>query len=118
MVDFSVVELRWSLVEKQSSCPTLAPRLILPRNFKILKSSSKRSLSEQLMENYHIQRSEFSAQQQLLFTGTSSCRAPATIQQDPDGFPLTHPLPPTTATDHLIPKTEIFQHHQRIITGD
>ncbi|GBN89853.1 Retrovirus-related Pol polyprotein from transposon RE2 [Araneus ventricosus] len=48
----------------------------------------------------------------------SSCSAPATIPQDPDGFPRTHPLPPTTETDNLIPRTEIIQHHQRNITGD
>ncbi|GBO16952.1 hypothetical protein AVEN_115738-1, partial [Araneus ventricosus] len=61
--------------------------------------------------------SEFSAQQQLLFTGISSCSAPATTPQEPDGLPPTHPLPPTTAADYLIPRTEI-QHHQRTITGD
>ncbi|GBN23744.1 hypothetical protein AVEN_224657-1 [Araneus ventricosus] len=87
-----------------------------------MKSSSKRhatSLSEQLTVKYHIQRSEFSAQQQLLFTGASSCCAPATIPQDPDRLPPTHPLPPTTAAaDHLIPRTETIQHHQRSITGD
>ncbi|GBN26566.1 hypothetical protein AVEN_207972-1, partial [Araneus ventricosus] len=38
----------------------------------------------QVKKNYHIQRYEFSQQQQLLFTGTSSCSAPATIPQDPD----------------------------------
>ncbi|GBM42851.1 putative RNA-directed DNA polymerase from transposon BS [Araneus ventricosus] len=88
---------------------------------KILKSSSKRhitSLSEQLTVKYHIQRSEFSAQQQLLFTGTSFCSAPATIPQDPDGLPPTRPLPPTTAADHLISRTEMIRHHQRTITGD
>ncbi|GBO15927.1 hypothetical protein AVEN_1977-1, partial [Araneus ventricosus] len=55
------------------------PRPILPKNFKILKSSSKQhvtSLSEQLAVKYHIRSSEFSEQQQLLFTGTSSCSAP------------------------------------------
>ncbi|GBM38251.1 hypothetical protein AVEN_47344-1 [Araneus ventricosus] len=76
------------------------------------------SLSEQLIVKYHIQRSEFSAQQQLLFTGTSSCSDPAKIPQDPDGLPPTHPLPQTTAADHLISRTEIIQHHQRTITGD
>ncbi|GBN98908.1 hypothetical protein AVEN_274721-1 [Araneus ventricosus] len=103
------------------SSETLAPRSILRRNLKILKSSSKRhvtSLSEQLSLKYHIQRSDFSAQQQLLFTGTSSCSASATIPQDPDGLPPTHPLPPTTAADHLIPRTETIQHHQSTITGD
>ncbi|GBO09352.1 hypothetical protein AVEN_250338-1 [Araneus ventricosus] len=101
----------------------LKPRVVssfFPKNFKILKSSSKRhvtSLSEQLTKNYHIQRYEFSQQQQLLFTGTSSCIAPATIPQDPDGLPPTQPLPPTTAADHLIPRTEIIQHQQRTITG-
>ncbi|GBL57332.1 hypothetical protein AVEN_245788-1 [Araneus ventricosus] len=50
--------------------------------------------------------------------GTSSCSAPTTTPQDPDGLPPTHPLPPTTAADHLIPRTEIIQHHQRAITGD
>ncbi|GBN50175.1 hypothetical protein AVEN_1955-1, partial [Araneus ventricosus] len=39
-------------------------------------------------------------------TGTSFCSAPATIPQDPDGLPPTHPLPPTTAADHLIPRNE------------
>ncbi|GBN96295.1 hypothetical protein AVEN_198413-2-1, partial [Araneus ventricosus] len=91
-------------------------------NFKIQKISSKRhvtSLSEQLTVKYHIQRSKFSAQQQLLFTGTSSCSALATIPQDPDGLPPPHTLPPPIAADdHLIPRTETIQHHQRIITGD
>ncbi|GBN39841.1 hypothetical protein AVEN_103908-1 [Araneus ventricosus] len=100
---------------------TLAPRPILLRNFKILKSSSKRyvtSLSEQLTVKYNIRGSEFSAQQQLLITGTNSCSAPATVPQDPDGLPPTHPLSPTTAADNLIPRTEMIQHHQRTITGD
>ncbi|GBN90320.1 hypothetical protein AVEN_82543-1 [Araneus ventricosus] len=100
---------------------TLDPRPIFPRNFKVLKSIAKRhatSVSEQLTENYHIQRYEFSQQQQLLFICTSSCSAPATIALDPDGLPPTHPLPPTTAADHLIPRTEIIQHHQRTINGD
>ncbi|GBO22284.1 hypothetical protein AVEN_114243-1 [Araneus ventricosus] len=86
------------------------------------ESSSKRyvtSLTEQLTKNYHIQRYEFSQPQQLLFTGTSSCSAPATIPQDPDELPPIQPLPPTTAAaDHLIPRTEIIQHHQLTITGD
>ncbi|GBM68143.1 putative RNA-directed DNA polymerase from transposon BS [Araneus ventricosus] len=43
-----------------------------------------KTLLEQVKKNYHIQRYEFSQQQQLLFTGTSSCSAPATIPQDPD----------------------------------
>ncbi|GBN48038.1 putative RNA-directed DNA polymerase from transposon X-element [Araneus ventricosus] len=43
-----------------------------------------KSLLEQVKKNYHIQRYEFSQQQQLLFTDTSSCSAPATIPQDPD----------------------------------
>ncbi|GBO19319.1 hypothetical protein AVEN_183259-2-1, partial [Araneus ventricosus] len=97
------------------------PSPILPRNFKILKSSFKRhatSLSEQLTVKYHIQTPEFSAQQRLLFTDSISCSAPATIPQDPDGLPPTHPLPPTKAADHLIPRTEIIQHHQCTITGD
>ncbi|GBO22307.1 hypothetical protein AVEN_164306-1 [Araneus ventricosus] len=97
------------------------PRPILPRNFKILKSSSKwhaTFILEQLTVKYHIQISEFSAQQQLLFIGTSSCSAPATIPQNPDGLPPTYPLTPTIAADHLIPRTEITQHHQRTITGD
>ncbi|GBO06099.1 hypothetical protein AVEN_203651-1 [Araneus ventricosus] len=47
--------------------------------------------------------SEFSAQQQLLFIGTSSCSAPATTPQDPDVLPPSNPLPPTTTADHLIP---------------
>ncbi|GBM52833.1 hypothetical protein AVEN_154167-1 [Araneus ventricosus] len=84
-------------------------------------SSSERhvtSLSEQITVKYHIQRSEFSAQQQLLFTCTSSWSTRASIPQDPDGPPPTHPLPPTTAADHLIPRTETIQHHQRTITGD
>ncbi|GBO00373.1 hypothetical protein AVEN_198403-1 [Araneus ventricosus] len=100
---------------------TLAPRPILPKNFKILKSDSKRhvtSLSEQLTVKYHIQRSEFSARQQPLFTGTCSCSTPATNPQDPDGLPPTHPLPPTTAADDIIPRTEISQHNQRTITGN
>ncbi|GBM74245.1 hypothetical protein AVEN_129942-1 [Araneus ventricosus] len=42
-------------------------------------------------------------------SSTSSCRAPATIPQDPDGLPPTQPLPPTTAADHPIPRTEIIQ---------
>ncbi|GBN20810.1 hypothetical protein AVEN_205634-1 [Araneus ventricosus] len=98
---------------------TVAPRPILPKDFKIPKSSSKRhvtSLSEQLTENYHIQRSEFSQQQQLLFTGTSSCSAPESIPQD--DFHQKNLLPPTTAAYHLIPRTEIIQHHQRTNTGD
>ncbi|GBN70050.1 hypothetical protein AVEN_138696-1 [Araneus ventricosus] len=97
------------------------PRPILPRNFKILKSSSKRHatyLSEQLTVKYHIQRSDFSAQQQLLFTGTSSCSAPTTTPQNPAELPPTHPLPLTMAADHLIPRTEIIQHHQLTISGD
>ncbi|GBN43597.1 hypothetical protein AVEN_22032-1 [Araneus ventricosus] len=49
---------------------------------------------------------------------TGSCSAPATIPQDPDGLPPTHPLPPTTAADHLTPRTEIIQHHQRAIARD
>ncbi|GBM55483.1 hypothetical protein AVEN_27839-1 [Araneus ventricosus] len=99
---------------------TLAPHPILPRNFKILKSSSKwhvTSISEELTV-YHIQRYEFSQQQQLLFTGTSSCCALTTIPQDPDELPPTQPLPPTTAADHLIPRNGIIQHHQLNITGD
>ncbi|GBO43507.1 hypothetical protein AVEN_41641-1, partial [Araneus ventricosus] len=44
--------------------------------------------------------------------------APATIPRDPDGLPPTQPLPPTSAADHLIPRTEIIQHHQFTITGD
>ncbi|GBN88304.1 hypothetical protein AVEN_253194-1 [Araneus ventricosus] len=76
------------------------------------------SLSEQLTKNHHIHRYEFSQQQQLLFTGTSSCSAPETIPQDPDELPPTQPLPPTTAADHLIPRTEIIQHHQLTIIGD
>ncbi|GBO01453.1 hypothetical protein AVEN_34228-1 [Araneus ventricosus] len=86
-----------------------------------MKSSSKRhvtSLSEQLSVYCHIQRSEFSAQQQLLFIGTSSCSAPATTPQDPDGLPPSNPLPPTTAADHLIPRSEIIQNLQRSTTGD
>ncbi|GBO45699.1 hypothetical protein AVEN_205280-1 [Araneus ventricosus] len=86
-----------------------------------MKRSSKRhvtSLSEQITKNYHIQRYEFSQQQQLLFTGASSCSAPTSIPQDPDELPPTQPLPPTTAADHLIPRTEIIQHHQLTITGD
>ncbi|GBO18355.1 hypothetical protein AVEN_116992-1 [Araneus ventricosus] len=85
------------------------------------ESSSKRhvtSLSEQLTKNYHIQRYEFSQQQQLLLTGTSSCSAPATTPQDPGGLPPTQPLPPTTTADHLIPRAEIIQHRQLTITGD
>ncbi|GBO10993.1 hypothetical protein AVEN_29960-1 [Araneus ventricosus] len=54
----------------------------------------------------------------LIFTGTSSCSAPTTIPQDPDGLPPTDPFPPTTASDHLIPRTEVIQHHQRTITRD
>ncbi|GBO04509.1 hypothetical protein AVEN_74462-1 [Araneus ventricosus] len=107
---FSLNDLSHRETEKE----TLAPLPILIRNFKILKSSSKRhatSLSEQLTVKYHIQRFEFSAEQQLLFTGTSSYSAPATTAQDPDGLPPTHPLPPTTTTAHLIPRTEIIQHH-------
>ncbi|GBM52832.1 hypothetical protein AVEN_154166-1 [Araneus ventricosus] len=46
--------------------------------------ASSQSRHEQVKKNYHIQRYEFSQQQQLLFTGTSSCSAPATIPQDPD----------------------------------
>ncbi|GBO41711.1 putative RNA-directed DNA polymerase from transposon BS [Araneus ventricosus] len=64
------------------------------------------------------QKHRISPKQQLLFTGTSSCSAPATTPQDPDGLPPTHPLPPTTASDRLITRTEIIQHHQRTITGD
>ncbi|GBO00675.1 hypothetical protein AVEN_141936-1 [Araneus ventricosus] len=51
-------------------------------------------------------------------TLTSSCSAPATIPLDPYGLPPTQPLPPTTAADHLIPRTEIIQPHQLTITGD
>ncbi|GBO04264.1 hypothetical protein AVEN_206369-1 [Araneus ventricosus] len=40
------------------------------------------------------------------------------LPQDPDGLPPTHPLPPTTAADHLMPRTEIIQHHHRTITCD
>ncbi|GBO25625.1 hypothetical protein AVEN_170731-1 [Araneus ventricosus] len=97
------------------------PSSIFPRKFKILMSSSERhvtSLSEQITVKYHIQRSEFSAQQQLLFTCISSRSARASIKQDPDGPPPTDPLPPTTAADHLIPRTETIQHPQRTITGD
>ncbi|GBN37586.1 hypothetical protein AVEN_224255-1 [Araneus ventricosus] len=43
--------------------------------------------SEQVKKNYHIQSYEFSQQQKLLFTGTSSAVLPATIPQDP-GIPL------------------------------
>ncbi|GBO21574.1 hypothetical protein AVEN_196486-1 [Araneus ventricosus] len=93
----------------------LTSRPNFPRNFKNLKISS---LSEQFTVNYLIQRSEFSAQQQLLFSGNSSCRALATIPQYPDRLSTTHPLPPTTAGDHPIPRTEIIQYHQRTINGD
>ncbi|GBN75635.1 RNA-directed DNA polymerase from mobile element jockey [Araneus ventricosus] len=33
-------------------------------------------------------------------------------------IPPTHPLPPTTAADYPIPRTESIQHHQCTITGD
>ncbi|GBO46346.1 hypothetical protein AVEN_202948-1 [Araneus ventricosus] len=58
------------------------------------------------------------SEQQLLFSSTSSCSALATIPQDPDELPPTQPLPPTTAADHLIPRTEIIQYQQLTITGD
>ncbi|GBN07012.1 putative RNA-directed DNA polymerase from transposon BS [Araneus ventricosus] len=77
-----------------------------------------KTLLEQLTKTYHIQRYEFSQQQQLLFTGTSSCSALAKIPQDPDELPPTQHLPPTTAADHLIPRTEIIHQHQLTITGD
>ncbi|GBN55466.1 hypothetical protein AVEN_272688-1 [Araneus ventricosus] len=86
-----------------------------------LKSSSKRhatSPPEQVKKNYHIQRYEFSQQQYLLFTGTSSCSTPAITLRDPDGPSPTHPLPPTTAADYPIPRIEIIHHHQCTISGD
>ncbi|GBM37545.1 hypothetical protein AVEN_4210-1 [Araneus ventricosus] len=98
-------------IYKEDSHSDPSPPPILPRNFKILKSSYKRhvtSLSEQLTVNYYIQRSELSAFLQLLFTDSSSCSAPATIAKDVDELPPTHPLSATTAADHLIPRTEIF----------
>ncbi|GBN64936.1 hypothetical protein AVEN_245359-1 [Araneus ventricosus] len=110
--------LKWKIalnVNKTEAVP------ILPKNFKILKSCSKRhvtSLSEQLTKNYHFQTYEFSQQQQLLFTGTCSYSALATIPQDPDERPPTQPLPATTAADHLILRTEIIPYHQLTITGD
>ncbi|GBN21702.1 putative RNA-directed DNA polymerase from transposon BS, partial [Araneus ventricosus] len=76
-----------------------------------------KTLLEQVQKNYDIQRYEFS-QQQLLFTGTSSCSIPAIAPRDPDGLPPTHPLSPTTAADYPIPRTESIQIHQCTITGD
>ncbi|GBN97658.1 hypothetical protein AVEN_156476-1, partial [Araneus ventricosus] len=61
---------------------------------------------------------EISKQQWVLFTVTSSCSTPAITPQDPDGLPPTHPLPPTTAADYPISRTESIQHHQCTITGD
>ncbi|GBL95448.1 hypothetical protein AVEN_273237-1, partial [Araneus ventricosus] len=49
---------------------------------------------------------------------TSSCSTPAIAPRDPDGLPPSHPLPPTTAADYPIPRTECIQHHQCTITGD
>ncbi|GBN01796.1 hypothetical protein AVEN_17224-1, partial [Araneus ventricosus] len=76
------------------------------------------SLSEQVKKNYHIQRYEFSQQQWLLFTVTSSCSTPAIAPRYPDGLPPTQPLPPKKAADYPIPRTESIQHHQCAITGD
>ncbi|GBM55482.1 hypothetical protein AVEN_27838-1 [Araneus ventricosus] len=65
-----------------------------------------------------LDRSALYPKQQLLFTGIISCSALATIPQDPDELPPTQPLPPTTAADHIISRTEIIQHHQLTITED
>ncbi|GBN11980.1 hypothetical protein AVEN_214642-1 [Araneus ventricosus] len=81
-------------------------------------NSSEQVRSLAVARREDLERVEENETQQLLLTGTSSCSALATIPQDPDELPPTQPLPPTTAADHLIPRTEMIQHHQLTITGD
>ncbi|GBN30688.1 hypothetical protein AVEN_249523-1, partial [Araneus ventricosus] len=57
-------------------------------------------------------RSEYSQEHQILFASSSSYSAPATTSQDQEGHSNMHkPLPPRTAADHIISKTEFCQRH-------
>ncbi|GBM27201.1 hypothetical protein AVEN_9865-1 [Araneus ventricosus] len=75
----------YSLVHRDKvRCPSATKLWDTARNGTTVPTNAPFMETEQVKKNYHIQRYEFSQQQQLLFTGTSSCSAPATIPQDPD----------------------------------
>ncbi|GBN84514.1 hypothetical protein AVEN_83764-1 [Araneus ventricosus] len=102
-------------LEKQFSLNGLSHRETENEVKKSTENFSSHTLTDKQIDNL---KCIHPSEQQLLFTGASSCSAPTTTPQDPDELPPTQPLPPTTAADHLIPRTEIIQHHQLTITGD